>query len=332
MSDHFDGRRYFNPHNREARGLREVIRWQRTHQPAVWPAHVPLRPHQPPPAQVAPGQVAATFIGHATFLLRTSSMVILTDPVFTTHAGPFGRFGPRRVREPGVAVSALPPIDPVLISHNHYDHLQPASIHAFRDATFVTALGLAGFLRSTRRQTGHRARLVGADAGWTSARDRRSGAALLGAHAFRSNRTLWCGFVVEVDGLSIYFAGEAATPHRSPKSARRCGPSDLALLPIGAYEPRWFMQPMHMNPEEAVRAHLDARARRSLGMHFGTFQLTDEAIDDPLLALARARDAAGVSADALATLDFGQTGLFAAADKESDLQEVRRSGDDRTSG
>ncbi|HVD92537.1 MAG TPA: MBL fold metallo-hydrolase, partial [Vicinamibacterales bacterium] len=146
VSDHCDGERFFNPYE-NARPLSDVIKWARTRQRTPWPSHVPLQPHDPPPTRVDPGRVAVTFIGHSTFLLRTASSVILTDPVFTTHAGPFGRLGPARVRPPGIAATALPPVDIVLVSHNHYDHLQPSSLRRFREsATFVAPLGVGGQL------------------------------------------------------------------------------------------------------------------------------------------------------------------------------------------
>ena len=125
------------------------------------------------------------------------------------------------------------------------------------------------------------------------------------------DRTLWCGFVVRVDGVTLYYAGDTGYSPQFAAIDERCPGIDVALIPIGAYEPRWFMSPVHMNPDEAVRAHLDVKARWSVGMHFGTFQLTDEAIDEPLHALDRARLQHGVTPEAFRTLDFGETALFA---------------------
>src|SRR4051812_23781116 len=130
VSDHCDGERFFNPHAPAGRSIADLIKWQRTRQAVPWPERVPLTPHPPPPGVVAPGEAALTFIGHSTFLIRTSAAVLITDPVFTTHAGPFGRFGPKRVRPPAFVPAELPPADIVLLSHNHYDHLQPASLRA----------------------------------------------------------------------------------------------------------------------------------------------------------------------------------------------------------
>jgi L-ascorbate metabolism protein UlaG (beta-lactamase superfamily) len=278
---------------------------------------VPLTGHLPPPATVDRGSAAVTFIGHSTFLLRTASAVIITDPVLTARAGPFGRLGPPRVRPPALPPAGLPPVDLVLVSHNHYDHLQPSSLRLFTGrATCVAPLGVA-------RQIG-RGTIEELD-WWQHATVGAAEITCVPAQHFSArtpwdrDRTLWCGYVVRIDGLTIYFAGDSGySPHFAEIGARfPC--IDLALLPIGAYEPRWFMAPVHMNPEEAVRAHLDLGARASIGMHFGTFQLTDEGIDEPLRALERAREAHGVGREAFGVLDFGQTNIY------------RRTGDQETS-
>jgi L-ascorbate metabolism protein UlaG (beta-lactamase superfamily) len=268
--------------------------------------------------------VSVTFIGHSTFLLRTASTVIVTDPVFTRCAGPFGRTGPRRVRDPGIAASAIPAVDLVLVSHNHYDHLQPSSLRMFADrATYIAPLGVG-------RQLGLPAK-AGSDGiprehvasavrrkiheldWWQTATASAAEITCVPAQHFSArtpwdrDRTLWCGFVVRVDGVTIYFAGDTGYSPQFAAIAAMCPSIDVALLPIGAYEPRWFMKPVHMNPEEAVRAHLDVGSRVSVGMHFGTFQLTDEAIDEPLRALERARARQSVSAEAFRVLDCGES-------------------------
>ncbi len=314
MSDHFDGERFFNLHGVAARPVKDVIAWQRTRKKAVWPESVPLRPHAPPPDAVPPARVAVTFIGHSTFLIRTAAGTLLTDPVFTTHAGPFGRTGPRRVRPPALSMAHLPTLDLVLLSHNHYDHLQPSSLRGVASRgrpAIVTSLGLGavaasyGFRESIEldwwqsREIPGFGRVTSVPAQHFSART-----------LWDRNRTLWAGFVVESAGVTIYFAGDTGYSPLFEDISRRFPQIDLALIPIGAYEPRWFMQPVHVNPEEAVRIHRDVGARRSFGMHFGTFQLTDEGIDEPIAALARAREALDVSDDAFGILDFGETAIL----------------------
>jgi len=305
VSDHCDGERFFNPHD-NARPLGDVIKWMRTRRQTPWPSRVPIAPQGPPPARVEPGRVAVTFIGHSTFLIRTASTIIVTDPVFTSHAGPFGRLGPRRVRPPAIAPSALPPVDIVLVSHNHYDHLQPSSLRLFADnATYIAPLGVS-------RQMMCRGRIHELD-WWGTVTIGDVEITCVPAQHFSArtpwdrNRTLWCGYVVRVDHLSIYFAGDSGYSPQFKQIGDRCHSIDVALLPFGAYEPRWFMAPVHMNPEEAVRAHLDIRPRLSIGMHFGTFQLTDEGIDEPVRALEKAREACGVGADAFRVLEFGES-------------------------
>jgi len=304
VSDHCDGERFFNPHAVTGRSFVDVLKWMRTRERTAWPSTIPLPTrYDPPPTTVAPGRVAITFIGHSTFLVRTASLAFITDPVFTTHAGPFGRLGPSRVRPPAIPPASLPPVDLVLVSHNHYDHLQPTSLRRFANrASFATTLGLAGKVPNAQELDW-----------WQSVNVKGAEITCVPAQHFSArtpwdrNRTLWCGFVVSVDGVTIYFAGDTGYTPQFVEIGPRCGPIDVALLRIGAYEPRWFMQPMHMNPEDAVRAHLDISPRLSVGMHFGTFQLTDEGIDEPLRALERARAAAGVATQAFRVLDVGET-------------------------
>ena len=279
----------------------------RTRERTAWPEELPLAPHAPPPSRVAPRSVAITFIGHSTFLIRTANYVMITDPVFTSHAGPFGIMGPRRVRRPALASGSPPNVDFVLLSHNHYDHLQPSSLALFEGTPVVTALGVGRYLEGTSREGATELDW------WQSARVGDAEITCVPAQHFSArtpwdrNKTLWCGFVVRADGVSIYFAGDSGYSPQFAEIADRCPDIDVALIPIGAYEPRWFMAPAHMNPEEAVRAHCDVRARVSIGMHFGTFQLTDEGIDEPLQALVAARIEHGVSPDAFRVLDFGET-------------------------
>jgi len=309
VSDHCDGERFFNIDRSADRSLRDVVRWMRTRERTAWPRSAASGGYPPPPASVAPGRVALTFIGHSTFLVRTASITLITDPVFTSHAGPFGVLGPRRVRSPGLPLASLPPVDIVLVSHNHYDHLQHSSLRHFqRSSSYVAPLGVGPYLGLRGRPP----RIHELD-WWQTVEIGGAAITAVPAQHFSArtpwdrNRTLWCGYVVEVDGLTIYFAGDTGYATHFAEAGGRWPRIDLALLPIGAYEPRWFMIYAHMNPEEAVRAHLDLHASASVGMHFGTFQLTDEGIDEPLRALERARAERGVTADAFRVLGFGES-------------------------
>jgi L-ascorbate metabolism protein UlaG (beta-lactamase superfamily) len=307
-----DGR-FANAHSTDPHGLGGVLRWRLTARPAPWPRAVEDPPQPPPPALPA-GRIGATFIGHATFLLQVGGLRVLTDPVWSPRASPLRFAGPRRVRPPGQPLEALPGVDLLLVSHNHYDHMDMATLRAVR-ARFaprlcVTGLGNAAYL--ARAGLGDAVELD-----WWQAAEVAPGVAVayvpaqhFSARGLRDrNRALWGGFVIRgPGGATVYFAADGGwCPHFAEIGAR-FPRIDLALLPIGAYEPRWFMRSVHMDPEEAVRAHLALGARRSIGMHFGTFAgLTDEAIDAPERALAEARARHGVPEEAFATLPFGAT-------------------------
>jgi L-ascorbate metabolism protein UlaG (beta-lactamase superfamily) len=299
FSDHWNERRFFNAH-RSARGfLGEFLGWRRTRVARPWPESLPLQPRPDPPHRAPEGRVAVTFIGHSTFLIQTSTAAVLTDPVFTTHAGPFGRFGPRRVRPPAFSIGQLPTVDAVLLSHDPYDHLQPSSLRALRrrfKPTFVTTLGLGRFLRWRGLR-----RVIELD-WWASATPVADvEITCLPAQHFSArgvhgrNRTLWSGFLLRSAGRVIYFAGDTGYAGLFKEIGRRLGGIDVALIPIGGYEPRRLMKLAHVNPDEAVWMHLDLRARISIAMHFGTFRLSDEGIDEPVRRLELAR--AGVWGD-----------------------------------
>jgi L-ascorbate metabolism protein UlaG (beta-lactamase superfamily) len=302
----FDGQRFANPNGAGARPLSDVVKMMREER-TPWPRSIPVHVRQPDPLDPS-AWAAVTFVGHSTFVIQTSIGNIITDPVFSERASPLSFIGPRRVREAAVPLDRLPPITMVLLSHNHYDHCDlPAlrALHRRFDPLLLTPLGnarlarAAGFTRIEELDWWQRADsspmpVIAIPAQHFSART-----------PFDRNRALWSGFMVEIEGRRLLFAGDSGYGGHFVEIHERLGPPDLALLPIGAYEPRWFMQPIHMNPEEAVRAHLDVGALRSVGMHFGTFQLTSEGVDEPVAALGRALRDHGVADGTFATLDFG---------------------------
>jgi L-ascorbate metabolism protein UlaG (beta-lactamase superfamily) len=290
-----------------------VLRWrlQKANR-TQWPAWVTDPAFPPPPASVAAGQAAVTFINHATFLLRLPGAVVLTDPIFSPRCSPVQWAGPKRARAPGIALADLPRPDVVVLSHNHYDHMDLPSLREIQrrfSPRFVTTLGNAAPLsrqgiRADELDWWQDLTLGGLHMTLTPARH------FSARTPFDRNETLWGGCMLRSPAGQVLFAGDSGFgPHWQAIRARLGAPS-LALLPIGAYEPRWFMSPVHMNPEEAVQAHLELGAHWSVGMHFGTFQLTDEAIDAPLIALAEARRTAGLPADRFGTLGFGETRVF----------------------
>jgi L-ascorbate metabolism protein UlaG (beta-lactamase superfamily) len=251
-----------------------------------------------------------TFVGHATFLIQTAAGNILTDPMYSQRASPLNFAGPRRVRQPAVRFDDLPPIAIVLLSHNHYDHCDRRTLRdlaARFDPVVVTPLGNGPVVRSAGL------RQVEELDWWDEATTTAMPITLTPAHHFSArgpfdrNLALWGGFVLATGGLRIYFAGDSAYAPLFRDVRRRLGPIDLALLPIGAYEPRWFMHVVHMNPAEAVQAHLDLEAAQSIAMHFGTFQLTTEGIDEPLRALGDARRAKDVPESRFRAIGFGES-------------------------
>lgn len=316
ISDHYDGRRFFNPEPtaRAADGRRlsffSILRARLRRNPetwASWPRHVENN-HHPVPAAEPP---TVSFIGHSTFLLRLPGLSILTDPVFSARCSPSQFAGPKRVRAPGIALHHLPHVDLILLSHNHYDHMDIISLRKLRarfpKVHIVTTLGNAAYLRKKgipgaveldwwQSHTHGEAVLTVTPARHFAART-----------LYDRNATLWGGMFIEHQGRRIYFAGDTGATKFFAEIRARLGAPDLALLPIGAYEPRWFMGPVHMNPQDAVQAFMALAAKRAIGMHFGTFQLTAEAIGAPEQDLAAAREAAGIAAEAFFTLDCGET-------------------------
>lgn len=211
-------------------------------------------------------------------------MNLLTDPIWSARCSPLAFAGPRRRQPPGVAFDSLPAIDLVLVSHDHYDHLDLPTlrrlVHA-HDPQFVVPLGLGAWLK--RRRVG---RVVELD-WWESTSVGNVTVHAVPAQHFSgrtpwdSNRRLWAGFVVEGPSGRFYFAGDTGYGDHFARIGERFGPLRLAAIPIGAYEPRWFMSPIHIDPQQAVQAHVDVGSRQTIGIHFGTFRLTDEPWDEP---------------------------------------------------
>jgi N-acyl-phosphatidylethanolamine-hydrolysing phospholipase D len=301
-----------NNYPHERRNLRDFLkflwRWkQQTYTKVVFPR----APNDSAWLAGNRSEPTLTWVGHSTFLLQVAGLNVLTDPHFTARASPLRWAGPERLAEPGLRLRDVPPIDLILISHNHYDHLDEGSVRWLArhhpKAVFVVPLGLRRWLQRRRahniveldwwqRHDGHRFAVTAVPAQHFSGRTATDG-----------NLTLWCGFVLEVAGRKVYFAGDTGYSKDFRDIGKRFAPIDLALVPIGAYEPRWFMRAMHVNPEEAVRIHRDVGARRSVAMHWGTFRLTEEPLDEPPRALAQALAAAGVAPEDFWILQHGET-------------------------
>ena len=312
LTDHFDGARFRLPGGRWPPNLLSVLRWKLTSRAAPWPAWVE-DPRVPAPPPIQEGELAATFVGHATWLLRLGNVTVLTDPIWSDRASPLSFAGPRRVRRPGLAFETLPAVDATLVSHGHYDHLDLPTLSRIGEVhrpTFVTPLGHAPLL--ARQAIGPVHELDWWQV-WEGPRGLR--VTLVPSRHFSArgpfdrNRALWGGFVVERDGRRVYFAGDTGYGPHFAEIGERLGPFDLALLPIGAYAPRWFMRPHHMDPDEAICAHVDLGSPATLAMHWGTFQLTDESIAEPVRRLGQACPNAGISSERFRVLRHGETVL-----------------------
>jgi len=265
---------------------------------------------------------AVTWIGHATVLAQIGGLNVLTDPVFSDRASPVGFAGPRRHQPPGIALRALPRIDIVLASHNHYDHLDDTSLRRLNAQAggpplFVVPLGLKDWLAA--RGITNAVELDWWDTHRLAAPHGEVQVMLLPARHWSARgladrmQTLWGGFAVLAPDCHLFFAGDTGYSRdfvdirERLAEHQRDGGFDIALLPIGAYEPRWFMADQHVNVDEAVKIHRDLGARRSLGVHWGTFALTDEPLDEPPRRLVQARSEAGLAEDDFFVLAIGQT-------------------------
>jgi L-ascorbate metabolism protein UlaG (beta-lactamase superfamily) len=315
ISDHFDGRQFFDPDGVPPKSLREVLRWQFAgrRNRTTWPKWLPNPHADHPPAEVNGGKVRLSFVGHASWLIQTSGLNILVDPVWSARVSPVGWAGPKRHNDPGIAFEALPRVDVVLVSHGHYDHLDLRTLSRLAK-TFsprvVTPLGNDLAMRAANGA-------IRAEAfDWHDRVELGNGIAVhlvptrhwTARGMFDRNKALWASFVLETPAGKIYIVCDSGygegTHFRKVRDAH--GPLRLAILPIGAYEPRWFMRDQHMNPEDAVKALTDCGAEAALGHHHGTFQLTDEAIDAPAQALLDALDAARIPRERFIAVKPGQ--------------------------
>lgn len=305
FSRHFDGKRFFNPMAPQVRSFLSVLQWKLTSQPERSPGFVWDVKQSKPPASAGGDDVQVTLINHSTLLVQQCGVNILTDPMWSQRASPFTWIGPSRRREPGVRWEDVPRIDTVLLSHDHYDHLDLATLDRLADrrqSQFIVPAGVGRLLRSRNIRPVH-------ELDWGESLSLPSvtiysvpALHFSGRGLFNLNRTLWCGYVIEAPGGLVYFAGDTAFGDHFAQIRERFGAPRLALLPIGAYEPRWFMSPVHMAPDEAVRAHEILGAKTSIAIHHGTFQLADEAIDTPKRSLQAASPG-----DSFLVLDNGQS-------------------------
>jgi L-ascorbate metabolism protein UlaG (beta-lactamase superfamily) len=292
ITDHFDGRKFHNLEGPERRGFLDFLRWKLTGKRGHWNRWTHSQPGAPPPRRVDGDKLRITFINHATVLVQTGGLNILTDPIWSDRASPFSWAGPKRHRYPGLRFGDLPPIDVVLLSHNHYDHLDIASLVRLKEEHephFVAGLGNLALLQD-------RGITNAVELDWwdkTEVSDQVTVHCVPAKHfSGRSmsdlDRTLWCGFAIKAPSGNTYFAGDTAMGGHFKQIKELFGEFRLALLPIGAYLPGWFMHPVHLSPAEALNVHSLLRPAASVAIHFGTFALADDGEAEPVLELHRA--------------------------------------------
>ena len=313
------GYRNLTPHDEH--GFFDLMRWRfgggpkdpQVVPPGSLPAFVPpvVAPDLNSINHPMPDAIQVTWIGHASFLIQTGGLNILTDPMFSERASPVSFAGPKRLAPPGMALEDLPKIDAVIISHNHYDHLDADSVMALGNAPrYFVPLGFAPWF-AERGITN-----VQELDWWASAE--LGGLMFHAAPAqhfssrtpFDRNEVLWAGWVIETPAGKIYFSGCTGYAPLFEEIGKRLGPIRLSFIPVGGYSPRWFMKTMHVDPPEAVRIHQDVRSEQSVGMHWATFKLTDEHLSEPPVYLRRALQDAGIDEDRFIVMKIGETRVF----------------------
>lgn len=296
-SDHFDGTRFFNPDGAAPKGMRDLLRWQFGGGRQHWPRSVAVTAAKPAPRV---DDLTVTMVGHATLLIQVAGLNLLTDPVWSDRASPLAFAGPKRVTAPGIAFDDLPPVDAILLSHNHYDHLDLATLrrlHATHDPLVLTPLGNDAIVAKAIPAM----RIASGDWGDTLPLHHIH-AHVEPCHHWSARGTgdrsmaLWASFVLDTPAGKILHIGDTGFDQGRPYTRvhARHGAPRLAILPVGAYAPRWFMRDQHQNPDEAVQGFALLNAAHAIAHHWGTFQLTDEARTAPPDALAAALDAKAI--------------------------------------
>ncbi|HEY0972361.1 MAG TPA: MBL fold metallo-hydrolase [Gemmatimonadales bacterium] len=309
VSDHFDGERFHNLEPTPDKSFIDVLRWKMNSERAEAPAWIDSEPGPPPPRRVGDGTLRVTLVNHATLLVQMDGVNFLTDPVWSERVSPFSWAGPERHRAPGVRFEELPPVDVVLVSHNHYDHMDVPTLRrlaAAHDARLVVPLGNRAFL--------DRFDVPGAtEVDWGDTVELGNGVrvtALPSRHwSSRTmtdrRRALWAAYVIEGPSGRVYVAGDTGYGSHFAAAGEAYGPFRLAIIPVGAFRPRWFMHPVHVAPDEALRAATELRALTSVPMHYGTFQLGDDGLMEPLDTLRADLERSGATAPRVLVLEHG---------------------------
>ncbi len=310
VSDHFNGKSFVNPGNLKAKGFKDLIKWVRNRDRDPWVEEKNVEIGLKPDYKVKEG-IKLTFVNHSTFLIQTGGLNILTDPIWSERASPVSFAGPKRMRPPGIRFEDLPQIHIILISHNHYDHLDITTLKKLirkYDPKIITPLGVGAYIESLGAK-----HIVDMD--WWQELGISPEITLAcvpaqhfsGRGTFDRDATLWCGYMIKQAGGNIYFAGDSGYGSFFKEIGRKYPNTRVSLIPIGAYLPKWFMSPIHISPEEAVRVHKDIGSEVSVGMHFGTFPLADDGLHRPIEDLKKALSREGVDHESFRVLEEGES-------------------------
>ena len=313
VSDHFNGKQFTNPTGLKAKGLGDVLQWMFKRKQGPWKERRDVPFGEKPVATSQ--ELRITYVNHSTFLIQVNGVNILTDPVWSERTSPFQFAGPKRMRPPGIKFEDLPKIDVVLLSHNHYDHLDlpiVKKIFEIHKPEFITPLGVKAFLE----QKGIRGK---GDLDWwdeVALNDTLKVQAVPAQHfsgrgTFDRDATLWCGYVIKRKEGNIYFVGDTGYNEKTFKEiGERCAPIAVAFVPIGAYKPQWFMSPIHCSPEEAVKIHMEVKAKVSIADHYGTFALADDGQHEPAQQLEVALKKFNLPSEQFILLEEGRSMNF----------------------
>jgi L-ascorbate metabolism protein UlaG (beta-lactamase superfamily) len=310
VSDHFDGKKFHNPGDVKEHGTRDLIKWMRTRERGPWTELKDVVLGERPVERVTDDSVLVTFINHSTFLIQTMGLNILTDPVWSERTSPVGFAGPKRMRPPGIQFEDLPKIDIVLLTHNHYDHLDIRTMKRLAkkfDPVVYCPLGVGKYLKKKGIENVR-------EMDWWDTLKMSADLTVMctpaqhfsGRGMFDRNRTLWCGFAISTQRGSIYYSGDTGYGDFFSEIAARISPIRLAFIPIGAYKPEWFMAPIHTSPADALRIHNEIVSPVSIGMHFGTFPLADDGMEEPVNELLKLKEQKGIGKDEFMILQEGE--------------------------